>query len=132
MLLDVGDGGLANVLDVQSLFFIKENWICAMTRHHAEPNINIPLTRNPSFDYDVRQWSHPFMKPLHFLWVKWNNKMRGQFECDVASFCFCFDFVPSHARCNCCSIVSNFFTFPSCAKKKKTKKNTGGWMQNEY
>ena len=22
-------------------FFIKENWICAMTRHHAEPNINL-------------------------------------------------------------------------------------------
>ena len=26
-------------------FFIKENWICAITRHHAEPN-NILLTRN--------------------------------------------------------------------------------------
>ena len=34
MLSDVGGGGLASVLDVQ-----KENWICAMTRHHAEPNI---------------------------------------------------------------------------------------------
>ena len=21
------------------IFFIKENWICAMTRHHGEPNI---------------------------------------------------------------------------------------------
>ena len=40
MLLDVGGGGLASVLDVQSLFFfIKENWICVMTRHHAESNI---------------------------------------------------------------------------------------------
>ena len=28
------------------IVFIKENWICAMTRHHAEPNINILLTRN--------------------------------------------------------------------------------------
>ena len=26
-------------------FFIKENWICAMTRYHAEPNINILLTK---------------------------------------------------------------------------------------
>ena len=39
---------LANVLDVQSLFFfIKESWIWAMTRHHAD---NILLTRNLPFD----------------------------------------------------------------------------------
>ena len=31
------------------IFFIKENWICAMTRH-AEPDINILLTRNLPFD----------------------------------------------------------------------------------
>ena len=31
--------------------------------------------------------------------------MRGHFECDVTWFCFCFDFVHSHARCGCCSIV---------------------------
>ena len=31
--------------------------------------------------------------------------MRGQFECDVTWFCSCFDFVGSHARCGCCSIV---------------------------
>ena len=31
-------------------FFIKENWICAMTRHHAELNIIILLTRNVPFD----------------------------------------------------------------------------------
>ena len=37
------------------IFFIKENWICAMTRHYAEPNSNIILTRNLSFDSDVRQ-----------------------------------------------------------------------------
>ena len=37
MLLDVGGEGVASVLDFQSLiFFIKENWIFAMTRHHAE------------------------------------------------------------------------------------------------
>ena len=51
MFLNVGEGrgggagGLASVLDVQSLFFFKENWICAVTRHHAEPNINMLLTR---------------------------------------------------------------------------------------
>ena len=36
-------------------FFIKENFIFAMTRHHAEPNINILLTRNLAFESDVRQ-----------------------------------------------------------------------------
>ena len=40
-------------------FFKKENWICAMTRHHAEPNINILLTRNLPFASYARQWSHP-------------------------------------------------------------------------
>ena len=54
MLLDVGGGGgggLASVLDFQSLFvFIKGNWVCAMARHHVEPNINISLTRNLPFD----------------------------------------------------------------------------------
>ena len=33
-------------------FFIKENWIFDMTRHHAN---NILLTRNLPFDSDVRQ-----------------------------------------------------------------------------
>ena len=50
-------GGGARVLDVQSLFFfIKENWICATTRQHAESNINILLTRrNLPIDVDARQ-----------------------------------------------------------------------------
>ena len=50
-----GVGGLASVLDVQSFFFIKENWISTMTRHHAEPNINILLTRNLLFGTDASQ-----------------------------------------------------------------------------
>ena len=40
--------GLACFLDVQSLFFIKGNWICVMTRHHAEPKINI-IDKKSSF-----------------------------------------------------------------------------------
>ena len=32
--------------------FIKENWICAITRHYADPN-NILLTINFPFDSDV-------------------------------------------------------------------------------
>ena len=39
-------------------FFIKENWIYAMTRHHAESNINILLTRNLPIDSGVGQRSH--------------------------------------------------------------------------
>ena len=95
-----GGGGLTSVLDVQSLFLD-----CVMTRHHADPNINILVTRNLPFDSDVRQRSHTLMIPLHYLWAKLNNRTRGQFECDVTWFCFCFDFVRSHARCGCCSIV---------------------------
>ena len=34
------------------IFFIKENWICAMSIHHAEPNIIIyqRQTGKPSFN----------------------------------------------------------------------------------
>ena len=56
--------------------------------------------------------------------------MRGQFESDVASFCFYFDFVPSHARCGRCSIVSNFFTFPGCAKKTTKNKKQNEWKMS--
>ena len=88
------------------IFFIKENWICAMTRHHAKPNINTLLTRNFPFEFDTGQWSHPLMIPLHCLWAKSNNRTRGQFECDVTWFCFCFDFVRSHVRCGCSSCAN--------------------------
>ena len=83
------------------IFFIKENWICAMTRHHAN---NILLARNLPFDSDVRQWSHPLMIALHCLWAKSNNRTRGHFEYEVALFfLFLFGFV--NARCGCCSTV---------------------------
>ena len=82
--------GLASIFEVQSLFFlIKENSVYAMTRHHAEPNINILLTSNFPFNLElinfssVRQWSHALMIPLHCLWAKLNNGTGGQFECDV-------------------------------------------------
>ena len=74
-------------------FFIKENWICAMTRHYAESKINILLTRNLPTDSCVRRWSHLLMIPLHCLWVKSNNRKHGQFECDdtwIWMFWFCW------------------------------------------
>ena len=95
-----GRSGAASVLDVQPLFlFIKQNWICVMTRIHAELNTNILLTRNFPIDSGVRKWRHPLMIPLHCLWAKSNNRMWR------AWFCFCIDFVRSHALCGCCSIV---------------------------
>ena len=104
MLSDVGGWGVSKCSG-RRIVFIKENWIYAMARHHAEPDINILLTRNLPFDSYVRQWSHPLMIPLHCLWAKSNNRTRGQFECDVNRFCFCFNFVRSHTCCGCCSIV---------------------------
>ena len=87
------------------IFFIKENWIWAMTWRYAEPNINILLTRNLPFNSDLRQWSHPLMIPLYCLWDESNNRAHGQFECDVTRFCFYFDFICLHTRFICCSIV---------------------------
>ena len=56
------------------------------------------IERNLPVDSDFRQSSHPLMIPLHCLWAKSNIRTHGQFECEDAWFCFCFDFVRSHAR----------------------------------
>ena len=77
------------------VFFIKENWICTITRH-AGPNFNILLTRNLPSCSRVRQLNHPLMIPLHCLCAKSKYRKRGQFKCDVTWFCFCFDFVHMH------------------------------------
>ena len=71
MLSDVWGWGIRECSGVQFLFFfIKENWICAMTKQHAQPNINILLTRNLHFYSDLRQWSH---------W-NWTSKVKGMEE----------------------------------------------------
>ena len=42
MLSDVGGWGVRECSGSPVfIFFIKENWICAVTRHHAESNIYI-------------------------------------------------------------------------------------------
>ena len=64
------------------IFFITENWVYAMTRHHADQNVNISLTRKLPIDSGVRQWIHPLMIPLHWLWAKSNNRTLGKFECN--------------------------------------------------
>ena len=55
MLSDVEGGGNKCSRCPIFIFFIKESWICAMTRHHAESNINILLTKSHSVDSGVRQ-----------------------------------------------------------------------------
>ena len=108
-----GSWGLASVLDVKSYFFIiNENCICAMTRHRAEPNINILLTRNIPSDSDDTQWSNPLMIPLYCLWAKSNNRTHGQFECDVTWFCFVFFLI----LCNCMKFVQFTWNWPSKVK----------------
>ena len=98
------------------IFFVRENWILAMTRHHA---YNILLTRNLHFDPDVRQWSHPLMILLHCLWAKSNYRTRGQFECDVTLFWFRL------FTCTMRLFFHSLFTFSRYANKT-------GWLQNEY
>ena len=49
-----GGGSARKRLSRHQLLVIKENWICAMTRHHTEPNIKILLARNLPFNCDVR------------------------------------------------------------------------------
>ena len=95
MLSDVGEWGLASVLEAQSFFFIKQSWICAMTRHHAN---NILLAKNLPFDSDVRQWSHPLMILLHCCGLNTNN----QFECELTLLLFC-------CCCCCCCFCSISF-----------------------
>ena len=84
-------------------FFNKENWIWAMTRHHAN---NILLTRNLPFDSDVRQLNHP--KWYHCIVCCLNWTTRRLVNLNVIWLCFLFflfDFVHSHARCVCWSKV---------------------------
>ena len=84
-----------------------------MSRHQVKPNINTLLTRNLSFDSDVRQW----MITLHCLWTKSNNRARGQFGRDLTCFffvvvvvlCFFFIFVRSH--CTVHMLFHSLFTF---------------------
>ena len=100
-------------------FFIKENWIWAMTKDHVN---NILLARNLPFDSDVRRWSHPLMTSLHCLWAKSSHKTRSQFECDMALFLFWFCSFTCTVRLR----FHSLFAFPKCVNMCK------GWLQNEF
>ena len=125
MLSHAGQGGLASVLDVQSLFILLKKIGTALC-----PEIMLIIyfwQKNLSFDSDVRQWSHPLMIPLHCLWDKLNNRTCGHFEYDVALFFYYYYyyFVHSLARCSC-SIVCLLFQVMQIKQvdcKMSTKKN---------
>ena len=74
------------------------------------------------------------MIPLHCLRAESSNRARGQLECDVTWFCFCFDFVHSHARLVCCSIVC--LRFYVVQKKqvdcKMSTKNVNNYKQKIF
>ena len=99
VLSDVGGGGLASVLDVQSLFFLLKKIEFAPWPDIMHNNIiyywhnNILLARNLLFDSDVRQWNHPFMIPLHCLCAKSKNRTRSHFEYNVTLVFFCFGLI---------------------------------------
>ena len=92
-----GVGGVASVLDVQSLFFLLEK----IGLHHDQVSCWVKNW----FIYWLWQWSHSLVIPLYFLWAKSNNRTRSQFECNVNWFCFCFDFICSHAWRGCWFLV---------------------------
>ena len=126
MLLDERRWGLASILDVQSLFFL-------LRKNGFAPWPGIMLSQT-LIDYwqeiflltDVRTWTHPSMIPLHCLWAKSNNTTRGQFECDVTWFCFCFGFV---AHMHVLLLFHSLFTCLSCASKADScKMRTKIWI----
>ena len=103
----LGDGGLASVLDAQSLFFLLKKiefapWPDIMLIIHY----NKLLARNLPFDFDVRQWTYSLMIPLHCCGL--NRKKNAWsfwiWRALVFLLLFWFNFVHSHARCGCCSI----------------------------
>ena len=87
--------------------------------------------KNLPFDPDVRQWSHCLMITKQFLWAKSNNGTRCQFECDVTWFCFYFDFVCSHVRSECCSIICLLFQIVQIKQTgcKLSTKNVQLWTK---
>ena len=104
MLSDVEGGaeGVTSVLDVQSLFFL-------IKKIGFAPWPNIMLSQTIFYWKEIFLFTltsgNPLLIPLHCLWAKPNNRTRGQFECDMTLFRFCFDFVRSLVRYGCFFIV---------------------------
>ena len=123
MLSDVEGWGVASVLDVQSLFFYKRK---------------LDLRHDPA-----SCWTRYFyiIDKKSSFWL-WRQTVKSSFNDTIALFVgqieqqnawsvwmsrdlvlFCFDFVCSHARCGCCSIVCLRFQFVQ-AKQVDCKMST--------
>ena len=102
------------------LFLLKKIGFAPWPDIHAEPNINILLTKNCPFGYGVRQWSHSLMIPLHCLWDKSNTWSIWMWR-DLVLFWFWF----CSFTCTVRLLFHSLFTFSSCASKTD-------WLENEY
>ena len=113
MLSDVGGGGLASVLNVQSL------WpdIMLIIYHWQEIFLLTPTSDSEV----ILQWYHCIVCGLNRTIERvLNMNMRWLYF-----FCL-FDFVHSHAECGCCSIVCLRFQVMQIKQvdsKMSTKKN---------
>ena len=98
-------GGLASVLDVQSLFFLLKK-IGFVPWSDIMPSQTL-----------IYIWQEIF------LWI-WR----------VTWFCFCFDFVHSHARCGYCSIVYLRFQVVQIKQIdcKMSTKNVNNYKQKKF
>ena len=88
-----------------------------MTRHHTEQKINVLLTRNLCFEYDVRQWSHPLM--ISYCTACGINRT---IEREVNLNATCLLLLLIWFRLIICTVrllVRSLFKFSSCEKKKQ-------------
>ena len=91
-----------------------------MTRHHTEQKINILLTRNLCFEYDVRQWSHPLM--ISYCTACGINRT---IEREVNLNATCLLLLLIWFRLIICTVrllFRSLFKFSSCEKKKQIAK----------
>ena len=88
------------------IFFIKKNWIWAMTKHHAQSNINILLTRN-LLHFTLTLDSEAILYSYHCIVCGINRTMDRVVSFNVTwlSFVFVLILFVHNTRCGCCSIA---------------------------
>ena len=108
------------------IVFIKENWICFMTRHLAEPDINI-IDKKSSF-WLWHQTGKPYFNDTIVCWL--NRTTEHVVSLNV--MWLSFDFVRSRARCGCCFI--NCLRFQVVERKqadcKMSTKNVNNYKRH--
>ena len=102
-------------------FFFKENWICAMTRHHAN---TILLARNLTFDSDVKQWCHPLMIPCVVFGLNRTIERVVNLNMMTLVFFFVFFCFISFIHMHSAVVFDSLFTFSGYGNKT-------GWLEND-